>query len=84
MPQFGLLFYAILQSCRPKGGGPWHNAPPLNTPLKLTLILRKSNSILLFCTIFAFSYFYAFFYFSTVGKSGNRAKRPLGIRLGLG
>ena len=29
MPQFCLLFYAILQSLRPKGGGgPWHNAPP--------------------------------------------------------
>ena len=33
MPQFCLLFYAILQSWQPKGGGPWHNAPPLHTPL---------------------------------------------------
>ena len=31
MPQFRLLFYAILQFWRPKGG-PWHNAP-LNPPL---------------------------------------------------
>ena len=28
MPQFCLLFYAILQSWRPKGEGPWHNGPP--------------------------------------------------------
>ena len=38
MPQFCLLFYAILQSWRPKGGAmaQW---PPLNTPLGLTLYL---------------------------------------------
>ena len=35
MPQFCLLFQAILQSWRPKGGA-WHNGPPLNT----TLLLR--------------------------------------------
>ena len=27
MPQFCLVFYAILQSWRPKGGA-WHNDPP--------------------------------------------------------
>ena len=32
MPQFCLLFYAILQSWRPKGGKPWHNAPPKYAP----------------------------------------------------
>ena len=28
MRQFCLLFYAILQTWLPKGGGAWHNAPP--------------------------------------------------------
>ena len=32
MPQFCSLFYAILQSWRPKGGG---HGPPLNTPLRI-------------------------------------------------
>ena len=32
MPQFCLLFYAILQTWRPKGG-PMAQCPPLNTPL---------------------------------------------------
>ena len=31
MPQFCLLFYAILQSWRPKGGS-WHNDPPKMRP----------------------------------------------------
>ena len=35
MPQFFLLFYAILQSWRPKGGSHGTMAPPLNTPLIL-------------------------------------------------
>ena len=33
MPQFCSLFYAILQSWRPKGGGHGPMGPPLNTPL---------------------------------------------------
>ena len=38
MPQFCLLFYAILQSWQPKGGD--HGTmPPLSTPLVLTLKL---------------------------------------------
>ena len=41
MPQFCLLFYAILQYSRPKGG-PWHNAPPLNVP-------QEWYAMVLFC-----------------------------------
>ena len=32
MPQFCLLFSANLQSWWPKGGAPWHNAPPKYAP----------------------------------------------------
>ena len=49
MPQFCLLFSAILQSWRPKGGGgAWHNAPlPKYAPDWTSLTefdLRSQNS----------------------------------------
>ena len=42
VPQFCSLFYAILQSWRPKGG-PWPNGPPLNTPLPISIRTGFSN-----------------------------------------
>ena len=43
MPQFCLLFYAILQSWRPQGW-PWHNGPPLNTPLRTAILAWQAIS----------------------------------------
>ena len=34
----------IILSWRPKGGGPWHHSPPLNTPLDLALLDLTSAS----------------------------------------
>ena len=38
MPQFCLLFYAILQSWRPKGGGHGTMPPPKYAPAYATLL----------------------------------------------
>ena len=45
MPQFCLLFYAILQSWQPKGGAMAQWAP-LNTPLLASVLVKGLDSVL--------------------------------------
>ena len=61
MPQFCLLFYAILQSRRPKRGA-WHNAPPKYAPGCARQCYEKTeiDEILTFVTY----YFYHLWHFN--------------------
>ena len=55
MPQFCLLFYAILQSWLLKGGGPWHNGPPKYLPPTTPKTAFKRQSVNLMIGLFLFA-----------------------------